>query len=149
MCEMNHSQYTQRHYSPSFIMYTVTRDNKRHSSFTIHTVTLNAQWHSLFHNIHSDIRMGWLWLVGSLKIQVSFAEYNLFYRALLQNRPIFLGSLLIVAASQNKTHNDTHYTVTLALSQHTQRRSSLTTYTVTHRYTVTMHAVTFVWGGDN
>ena len=28
----------------------------------------------------------WLWLVASLKTQVSFAEYSLFYRALLQKR---------------------------------------------------------------
>ena len=41
--------------------------------------------------------MGWLWLVGSLQIKVSFAEYSLFYRVLLQKRPMFLGSLLIVA----------------------------------------------------
>jgi len=32
--------------------------------------------------------------VGSFKIKVSFAEYSLFYRALLQKRPIFLGSIL-------------------------------------------------------
>jgi len=32
--------------------------------------------------------MGWLRLVGSLKLQVSFAEYSLFYRALLQKRPM-------------------------------------------------------------
>jgi len=31
------------------------------------------------------------------KIEVSYAEYRLFYRALLQKRPMFLGSLLIVA----------------------------------------------------
>jgi len=30
--------------------------------------------------------MGWLRLVGSLKLYVSFAEYRLFYRALLQTR---------------------------------------------------------------
>jgi len=37
-------------------------------------------------------RMGWLRLVGSIKLQVSFAEYSLFYRALLQERPeIFIG----------------------------------------------------------
>ena len=41
--------------------------------------------------------MGWLRLVGSLKLQVSFAEYRLFYRALSQKRPIILRSLLIVA----------------------------------------------------
>ena len=39
--------------------------------------------------------MGWLRLVGSLKLQVSFAEYSLFYRALLHKRPIILRSLLI------------------------------------------------------
>ena len=41
--------------------------------------------------------MGWLRLVGSLKLHVSFAEYCLFHRALLQKRPITLRSLLIVA----------------------------------------------------
>ena len=39
-------------------------------------------------------------LVGSLKLQVSFAEYSLFYRALLQKRHIILRSLLIVATPQ-------------------------------------------------
>jgi len=34
------------------------------------------------------MNMGWLRLVGSLKFQVSLAEYSLFYRALLQKRPI-------------------------------------------------------------
>ena len=32
--------------------------------------------------------MGWLRLVGSLKFEVSFAEYSLFHRALLPKRPI-------------------------------------------------------------
>jgi len=32
-----------------------------------------------------------------LKLQVSFAEYRLFYRALLQKRPIILRSLLVIA----------------------------------------------------
>ena len=40
--------------------------------------------------------MGWLRLVGSLSLYVSFAEYGLFCRA-LQKRPIILRSLLIVA----------------------------------------------------
>ena len=34
--------------------------------------------------------VGWLRLVGSLKSQVSFAGYSLFYRALLQKRPVIL-----------------------------------------------------------
>ena len=41
--------------------------------------------------------MGWLRLVGSLKLQISFGEYRLFDRALLQKRPVILRSLLIVA----------------------------------------------------
>ena len=41
--------------------------------------------------------MGWLRLVGSIKSQVSFAEYSLFYRALLQKKPIISRSLLIIA----------------------------------------------------
>jgi len=40
-----------------------------------------------------------------LKLQVSFAEYSLFYRALLQKRPIILRSLLIVATPY---HVDSH-----------------------------------------
>jgi len=41
--------------------------------------------------------MGWLRLLGSFKLQVSFVEYSLFYKALLQKRPVILRSLLIVA----------------------------------------------------
>ena len=40
---------------------------------------------------------GWLRVVGSFKLWVSFAEYSLFYRALLQKRLIIWRSLLIVA----------------------------------------------------
>jgi len=43
------------------------------------------------------VAMGWLRLVGFLKSQVSFAEYRLFHRALLQKRPMILRSILIVA----------------------------------------------------
>ena len=48
--------------------------------------------------------MGWLWLVGSIKLYVSFAEYRLFYRALLQKRPIIVRSLLIVATPYPHLH---------------------------------------------
>jgi len=53
--------------------------------------------------------MGWLRLVGSLKLQVSFAEYSLFYRALLQKRPIILSILLTEATPYppNIQHNKT------------------------------------------
>ena len=45
--------------------------------------------------------MGWLRLVGSLKLLVSCAEYCLFCRTLLQERPIILRSLLIVATPKH------------------------------------------------
>ena len=41
--------------------------------------------------------MGCLRLVGFLKVQVAFAEYRLFCKALLQKRPVILRSLLIEA----------------------------------------------------
>jgi len=41
--------------------------------------------------------MGWLRWVGSFKSKVSFAEYPLFHRALLQKRLMILRSLLIAA----------------------------------------------------
>jgi len=53
----------------------------------------------------SRITMGWLRLVGSFKLQVSFAEYSLFYRAFLQKWPIILRSLLIVATPQQVHHS--------------------------------------------
>jgi len=43
--------------------------------------------------------MVWLVLVGSFKLWVSYAEYRLFCRALLQKRPIMFISLLIVATT--------------------------------------------------
>ena len=47
------------------------------------------------HVTHMD--MGWLRLVGSLKLYVSLENIGLFCRALLQKRPILLRSLLMVA----------------------------------------------------
>ena len=47
--------------------------------------------------IHRNRPMGWLQSVGLIKSQVSFAEYCLFCRALLQERPIILSILLTVA----------------------------------------------------
>jgi len=54
--------------------------------------------------------MGWLQLLGSLKLQVSSAEYSLFDRALLQKRPIILSILLTEATTYlilliHMTHN--------------------------------------------
>jgi len=45
-------------------------------------------------DLHADDGMGWLRLVGFLKLQVSFAEYRVFYRALSQKRPVIFRSLI-------------------------------------------------------
>jgi len=53
--------------------------------------------------------MGWLRIVGSLKLQVSFAEYSLLQKSpmkrdyILQKRPIILRSLLTVATPYSAT----------------------------------------------
>jgi len=58
----------------------------------------SCDWHHVLWLGHCwYLCMGWLWLVGSLKLWVSLAIYRLFYRVLLQKRPIILRSLLIVA----------------------------------------------------
>jgi len=67
--------------------------------------------------------MGWLHPVGSLKLQVSFAEYRLFYRALLQTRPVILRSVLIVATPYQWCEREDRATAT---------HSSTTTHTCTH-----------------
>jgi len=59
--------------------------------------------------------MGRLRLVGSFELSVSFAEYSLFHRALLQKRPIILRSLLIVA-THCFTHANTHTHTQIYLS---------------------------------
>ena len=46
-----------------------------------------------------DVVLGWLRLVGSFNLDVSFAEYGLCHRALLQKRPKIWRSLLIVATT--------------------------------------------------
>ena len=51
--------------------------------------------------------MGWLRLVGSLKLYVSLENIGLFCRAILQKRPIFLRSLLVVATPYLDTHTHT------------------------------------------
>ena len=55
----------------------------------------------------SNVCMGWLRLVGSIELSVSFAEYRLFYRALLQKRRIILRSLLIEATPYE--HQDSEF----------------------------------------
>ena len=68
--------------------------------YPLDTMPLHKNLHKfLCVRYHKNLFMGWLQLVGSLKLQVYFAEYRLFYRSLLQKRPIILrsaGSSLII-----------------------------------------------------
>jgi len=54
-------------------------------------------WHDAFICVTWSIHMGWLRLVGSLKLYISLENIGLFYRALLQKIPIILRSLLAKA----------------------------------------------------
>jgi len=56
--------------------------------------TLKVHFHTY---IHIDIRMGWLRLVGSLKVHVSFAKEPYKRDYIFQKRHITLRSPLIVA----------------------------------------------------
>ena len=83
------------------IQLTATHCNTRQhiAAHLQHTLSV-AQ--SLFSKVSSLLNavygVGCLSLVASLKSYVSAADYRLFCRALLQKRPMFLGSLLIIAS---------------------------------------------------
>jgi len=96
MCDMTHS-----YVCVTWLIHVVTRltcmFDMTHSwvcqnSFGCHDSFVRVVWLG-----SNRCDMGWLRLVDSLKLHVSFAEYRLFYRALLQKRHIILRSLLIEA----------------------------------------------------
>jgi len=51
----------------------------------------------MMHYVSEKSIMGWLWLVGSMKLYVSFSKEPYKRDNILQKRPTILGSLLIVA----------------------------------------------------
>jgi len=71
-------------------------------------------WHASFTCDIPHSHMGWLRLVGCLKVYVSLQNIGLFCRSLLQKRPIFLSILLIVATPYETPHSY----VTCGMSQH-------------------------------
>ena len=72
------------------IMHSCACVHMWHTAFICDTThSCASMWHlsndtSLNQMKHMTSNTGWLRWVGSLKIQISFAEYRLFYRALLQ-----------------------------------------------------------------
>jgi len=64
-------------------------------------------WEHLAHlwALESHLSTGWLRSVGSIKLYVSFAEYLLFHRALLQKRPVILLILLTEGTSYHRVHS--------------------------------------------
>jgi len=76
-----------------FILFTYM-----YMSFVCHSfqISTESQLHVIF-DVTVFVIMWWLRSLGSLKSHVPFAEYSLFYRALLQKRHTILRSLLLVA----------------------------------------------------
>jgi len=83
------------HMSTSYPIYT----NKAYQTHTNNLNNMNDATNVTHMNVAAC--MGWLRLVGSIKLCVSFAEYRIFYRALLQKRPIILKSGNFVSLLQN------------------------------------------------
>jgi len=91
-----------------------THTNEKCQTYEVsHDARTNESCHTYSHTPGSGgsrcthiflLRMGWLRLVGSLKLYVSFSEYRLFYRALLQKRHVSLRSQLIVATPYRHIH---------------------------------------------
>jgi len=72
-----------------------------HERVMTHTNEPWLLWTSHGTRSENTSHMRWLRLVGSIKLQVSFAGYCLFYRALLQKRPIILSILLNEGTAYN------------------------------------------------
>jgi len=79
-------------------------------------------------------------LGGSLKLQVSLAEYGLSHRGLLQKRPTILRSLLVVATPYEYiltgyTNDALQHTATHCNTlQHTAIYCNILQHTATHAY---------------
>ena len=99
-----------------------------HTHAPAHT-RAHAYTHSLFLRlwciyIHG-IYMGWLRLVGSLKLWVSFAKETYKRDDILQKRPVILRSLLIVATPYLHTHANFQLCITSSSSPHRHRPAPL------------------------
>ena len=87
--------------------------------------------------------MGWLRLVGSFKLQVSFAKEPCKRDDILQKRPVILRCLLIEATTYTDTHTQSHanwFTCHTTACFYTDRQTD--THTQTHNTRTHAHAHT-------
>ena len=70
---------------------TKTSNRLRHALCLPFLCVVNVYCHAC------SFRVGWLWLVGSIKLNVSFAKEPCKRGAILQKRPVILSILLTVA----------------------------------------------------
>jgi len=90
--------YRSLHTHVAFVRVEVVLLSRRSSSPSIHIHLTTTHSYVEF----SQLAMGWLRLVGSIELQVTFAEYSLIYRSLSQKRPI-ISSILLFAATPYQT----------------------------------------------
>jgi len=102
----------------------------------IYIYTHTYRWERL------GVAMGWLRLVGCLKICVSLQNIGLFCRALLQKRPTFLSILLIVATPYQKLwlHNPPTHTKNIKMDSVSATHKA-PTHTHTHPLSHTLSNV--------
>jgi len=82
-----------RHVSTGIPTWSTSLSHVIHLKETCHVYEWNMSAPAALHRIP----MGWLWLVGSIKLQVSFAKETYKRDDILQKRPIILSILLTVA----------------------------------------------------
>ena len=77
-----------------YIIYHLTQYKDLKASHMCRHIMFVPTKYTIYHQIQYKYikasHMGWLRSVGSIELQVSFTEYSLFYRSLLQKRPTIL-----------------------------------------------------------
>ena len=109
-------------------------------SLLIVATPYHSMWATLIHLI-VDTRMGWLWLVCSLKLHVSFAKESYKRDYILQKRPIIWRSLLIVATTHHSmwctsyiTYINHHHITYYLVPAHIMYTYTISTYNVHVHY---------------
>jgi len=111
MCDMTHSHETwlihTQQPAVTATWHVITRDTTHGHTHMCTMTHSHVTW--LIHTRQPAVTaMGWLRLVGSLKLQVSFAKEPYKRDYILQKRPIVLRSLLIVATPYVARHHTRH-----------------------------------------